>query len=320
MSSRNRNMMQGVVFAGYDYVVQAVFVRAHGCYFGFVIISRTGGVTSVLWLFDNTWVLSAHWHWICLRDILPCFCVCPRAHCQTSPTDTNQRMTDLANQRMSRDCTLHHLLVDICSYSRAISFLLPRFSVNHGDVVLLFKVQQINSTLWNTPHAHLATKSLELPIFPNSNAHFELCTPEWIELLPSDWLAVCVYSHMNVWPPPQKSGQSVYLSSLQFRWWAKGAGVLILLLPSKNKQIRADTLWSSRQVTELISSYTHIRYSIFTLDCDIFCMFSEHPIWFNKWWLEDDNIIIFLREEIRFWNVNGVKCWAKRTTTPLGLE
>lgn len=58
-------------------LIQCVCVcaPAHGCYFGSVIISRTGGVTSVLWLFDNTWVLSAHWRWICLRDILPCFCV-----------------------------------------------------------------------------------------------------------------------------------------------------------------------------------------------------------------------------------------------------
>lgn len=101
--------MEGVDLVGYDSVAQAniIFfsvclrVRAcvcpHGCYFGSVIISRTGGVTSVLWLFDNTWVLSAQCHWICLRDILPCFCACPRAYCQTSPTDTNQRR--------ARDCT-----------------------------------------------------------------------------------------------------------------------------------------------------------------------------------------------------------------------
>lgn len=161
MSSRNRYTTQGVVFAGYDNVVQAdtmcVCVCAHGCYFGSVIISRTGGVTSVLWLFDNTWVLSAHWRWICLRDILPCFCVRPRAHCQTSPTDTKQRTTDLADQRIARDFTLQHLLmwifVIICNFFPPPSFLGARFSVNPGDVVMCR-----STALCETPNIHFKSR------------------------------------------------------------------------------------------------------------------------------------------------------------------
>lgn len=85
--------MPWVVCAGSDNVLQAniISVCVCVCYFGSVIISRTGGVTSVLWLFDNTWVLSAHWHWICLCDILPGGGVRPTAHRQTSPTDTKPK-------------------------------------------------------------------------------------------------------------------------------------------------------------------------------------------------------------------------------------